>query len=135
MKNLKTPGLWLLVTAVMLCPCTLVWASDVEVSITPERLKLDGGKQGNPWVTCHVTLPDGYDAEEVTKDNTLLEGELVPVRVGVCDYDPQIVVIHFDKDDVIEYLKGTGQTGTVELTVTIELEDETLEGLDTIKVK
>lgn len=135
-KNLMTVGSTILVLAVVFGPYATALAGEVEVevSITPERLKLDKGKQGNPWVTCHVTLPEGYDAEDVTKDNTLLEDCLIPVLVGECTEDPQIVAIHFNKEKVRVYLEENGLAGTVKLTITITVDGDVLEGSDTIKV-
>ena len=139
MKDVKMFGSTILALAVLFSPCATALAVEVEVTITPERLKLDGGKQSSPWVACHVTMPDEDLAAEVTKDNTLLEGCLSPVRVGVCDPEepeepkPGLVVILFDKDDVRDYLNG--KTGTVLLTITIVIDGETYEGSDAIKVK
>ena len=111
-------------------------SEEVEVSITPERLKLSG-KQGGSWVTCQITLPEDCDPEEVGRNDVLLEGKIKPVRVGVCT-DPEkplLITANFAKEDVIEMLKESGETGDVELKVTVELEDGTvLEGSDTIKV-
>ena len=111
-------------------------SEEVEVSITPERLKLSG-KQGGSWVTCQITLPEDCDPEEVGRNDVLLEGKISPFRVGVCfdDEGNSFLIANFVKENVIELLKETGQTGDVELTVTVELEDGTvLEGSDVIKV-
>lgn len=111
-------------------------SEEVEVSITPERLKLSGN-QGGSWVTCQITLPEDCDPEEVGRNDVLLEGKISPFRVGVCTdpENPFLITANFVKEDVIALLKETGQTGDVELTVTVELEDGTvLEGSDVIKV-
>ena len=119
--------------------CTGVAFADsvaMEVKITPEHLKLSA--ETRAFVTCHATIPAGYDSADIADCGLDVLGTTVDEkRWKVCD-DPQYVVVLFDCRTVCSILDdevdGKGST-QVSLTLNIELEDGTiLSGSDKIKV-
>jgi len=127
-----------LVTATVGIYCTRVAFADtvqMEVKITPEHLKLSADAKA--FVTCHATIPAGYDSADIADCSLDVLGTIVDERRWkICD-DPQYVVVLFDCDKVCKILKDVGGKGNtqVSLTLSIELNDGTiLSGSDTIKV-
>jgi hypothetical protein len=119
--------------------CTQLAFADavpMEVKITPEHLKLSADAKA--FVTCHATIPAGYDSADIADCSLDVLGTIVDEkRWKVCD-DPQYVVVLFDCRTVCSILadevEGKGMS-PVTLILNIELEDGTiLSGSDKIKV-
>ena len=106
------------------------------VTITPKHLSLRDDNK--PWVRCYVALPDGYEADDVSAENCVLEEQIVATKVREYDPDGNMgadVIVFFDRDAVREMLADAGAKGNVELTLKITMPDGVvLSGTGTIKV-
>ena len=79
-------------------------------------------------ITCNIWPLDGYDVTEIDLDSIRLNTEIEPVRVSV-RRKQQMLVVKFPTSEL------TLEPGTLELTVSGELTDETpFEGTDSVEV-
>lgn len=100
---------------------------DATVDIDPDTLNL--GSKGK-WITCYVTLPEGYEVSEVDPATILLNEQIAPAW-SMVDEENDILTIKFDRSAVQQLL----QPGEVVLVVMGTLADGTLFcGTDTILV-
>lgn len=106
---------------------------EAAIEIDPDTLNLNSkGK----WITCHIELPEGYDVEDIDvstiKLNDQVPAESHPTGVGDCDNDGVTdLMVKFNRAAVQQILQAGDE---VEITVTGELNGETFEGSDTIRV-
>ena len=103
------------------------------VTIRPGKIRLSDEGPERVWLACYALVPEAINPAAIGEEDVLLEDELNPVKVKFCSDTEQLVIL-FAMDEVKELLAG--QSGEVELTVTIELEDGTvLSASDTVKVR
>ncbi len=116
----------------------------VTIDIDPDTLNLKS--KGN-WVTCYIELPEGGSLEDIDRSTLLLEG-LIPVDPKwiekpldsvIGDYDSDGIpdlMVKFDRQALIDYLKGkdVADGDDVTLTVTGEIAGTAFVGTDTIRV-
>jgi hypothetical protein len=97
------------------------------VDIDPNTLNL---KSKGKWITCYISLPNGYDVNEINIHTVMLENT-VSAKWG--DVQGEIFMVKFDRSDVQDILSA----GTYNLKITGELADGTpFEGYsDEIRVK
>lgn len=123
--------------AVGLLLCEAAFALTVELKPTKIRLSDEGTEQ--PWLRCYIDIDEELTkelAEDVQKKDVLLEGVLNPVIVRICEPDDvKQLIVHFDMAAAKAILAESGQMGEVELTVTITVPSDVLEGTDTVKVR
>jgi hypothetical protein len=109
------------------------------VKITPSTLNM---KSKGKFITAHMTLPAAYDdvlpqPEDITlriilDDNET--GEIIASRVSRDFFDG--LVVKFPRNDVQELIAVNSDQypGTVEFSISIETDNETLYGTDEIRV-
>ena len=98
-----------------------------EVRIVPRTINLTSKGR---WITCHISLPEGYNVADIDPNSILLEDEIRPASFRV-DEEKQIAIVKFNRSGVQDILK----MGEVELTIAGQLTDGTVfEGTDVIKV-
>jgi choice-of-anchor C domain-containing protein len=100
---------------------------DATVDIDPDTLNLHSkGK----WITCYVTLPEGYEVSEVDPATILLNEQIAPAW-SMVDEEENVLTIKFDRSAVQQLL----QPSEMVLVVMGSLTDGTLfYGTDTIVV-
>lgn len=106
---------------------------ETTVDIDPDTFNL---KSKVPWITCYIELPEGYNVGDIDVSTVMLNGQIQaeshPTEIG--DYDNDSVpdlMVKFDRSAVQEILEVGDE---VEITVAGELNVETFEGSDTIRV-
>ncbi|MFH1725126.1 MAG: carboxypeptidase-like regulatory domain-containing protein, partial [Elusimicrobiota bacterium] len=96
------------------------------VDIDPGTLNL--ASQGR-WITCYITLTEGYDVAEIEAGTILLEGEIGASRSNEQD---GVLMVKFERAALADLLQAGD---SVELTVTGDITDgPAFEGSDTIRV-
>ena len=100
------------------------------VDIDPNTLDL---KSQGKWITAYITLPEGYDVGDIDIDTIQLDG--IDAAWGD-DFEDDELMVKFDREAVIAYLKGKGLALPTDVTlkVTGDIGDLTFEGSDTIRV-
>ncbi|MHC4529427.1 MAG: choice-of-anchor Q domain-containing protein, partial [Planctomycetota bacterium] len=99
------------------------------VDLKPETLNLNSNRR---WLTCIITLPDGYDVADVDAETIMLEAGITPARTNV-DLLAQQIVVKFEPALTRRAL-GDAE-GQLSLTVTGSLRDGTgFEGADGVRV-
>jgi len=86
------------------------------------------------WITCYIQLPEGYDLKDIDVSTILIDG-VVPAEWG--EAEGNVLMVKFDRQAVIEYIREVLEitNGEVTLTITGKLYDGTMfEGSDTIRV-
>jgi hypothetical protein len=98
-----------------------------EVDIDPDTLNLvSKGK----WITCYISLPEGYDVADIDPNSVFLEDEIQSESLRL-DEEQQVAIAKFNRKELQDILS----VGDVELTITGQLTDGTIfEGTDVIKV-
>jgi choice-of-anchor C domain-containing protein len=100
---------------------------DATVDIDPDTLNL--GSEGK-WITCYVTLPEGYNVSEVAPATILLNEQIAPAW-SMVDEEENVLMVKFDRAAVQQLV----QPGEAELLIMGALVDGTLfSGTDTILV-
>lgn len=110
------------------------------VDFEPEFLSLWIKKS---WFTCHMELPDGYNASDINiytifLNSTILVDLTGSIIFGDCDNDTVFdLTVQFNRTDVIEYIQSQGlRYGNVSLAIVGKLYNEVpFEGCDVIKVR
>ncbi len=98
-----------------------------QIHIRPRTINL---RSQGKWLTCRISLPDGYNAADIDPDTILLEDEIEPVSFRIHS-GASGAVAFFSRRDLQDIL-GPGR---VELTITGQLTDGTaFMATDTIKV-
>jgi len=98
-----------------------------QINIRPRTINL---RSQGKWLTCHISLPDGYNAADIDPDTILLEDEIKTASFRIHSGAPGAVAF-FSRRNLQDIL-GSGR---VELTITGRLTDGTeFMGIDTIKV-
>ncbi|MFH1723341.1 MAG: carboxypeptidase-like regulatory domain-containing protein [Elusimicrobiota bacterium] len=101
-------------------------AIQAAVDIDPDTLNLNS--QGR-WVTCTITLAEGYDAAGIEPGTVLLEGEIGASR---WDYEDGVLTVKFERAALADMLQAGD---SVELTVTGDITGgPAFEGSDIIRV-
>lgn len=100
------------------------------IDFDPDTLNL---KSKGKFITCYIELPEGYDVNDIDVDTILLEDV---IEVQNSDVQDSVLMVKFDKQDVIYYIENIlGITSDdVTLTVTGEVAEILFEGSDTIRV-
>lgn len=101
------------------------------VDIDPNTLDL---KSQGKWITAYITLPEGYDVGDIDISSIQLDGIIAAAWGNDCEDDA--LMVKFDREAVIAYLKDKGLAlpAEVTLTVTGDIGDLMFEGSDTIRV-
>ncbi|UCE74783.1 MAG: hypothetical protein JSV56_03525 [Methanomassiliicoccales archaeon] len=95
------------------------------IDIDPDTLNL---KSRGRWITAYITLPNGYDVNDIDLNTIMLE-DTIPAARG--DVQDDVLMVKFDRSEVAEIVSP----GQVTLTIIGELIDETpFSGSDTIRV-
>jgi hypothetical protein len=98
---------------------------EASVDIDPDTLNL---KSCGRWITAYITLPGGYDVNDIDLNTIMLE-DTIPAAWG--DFQDDVLMVKFHRSEVAEMVSP----GQVKLTINGELIDGTLfSGSDTIKV-
>jgi PKD repeat protein len=110
---------------------TGVGALTATVNIEPSTLNL---KSKGKWITCYITLPEGYDVGDIDVSTILLDG-IIPVERS--DIVGDALMVKFDRAAVIQYI--TDVFGTLEQQVMLRITGSLIqgtpfEGQDTITV-
>ncbi|MHC4434818.1 MAG: hypothetical protein ACYTBS_23515, partial [Planctomycetota bacterium] len=101
----------------------------VNVDLKPETLNV---KSHRRWLTCIITLPDGYDVADVDAETIMLEAGIAPSWSKV-DLLAQQIVAKFEP--ALTRLALSDAEGQVSLTVTGSLRDGTgFEGADVVRI-
>jgi len=99
-------------------------AITANVDIDPDTLNL---KSKGKWITCYITLPEGYNVSEI-KTGTILLNDTIPAEWT--DVQDNVLMVKFNRTKVIDLMTLGNQT----IKITGELTDETpFEGIDTIR--
>jgi uncharacterized delta-60 repeat protein len=97
------------------------------IDIDPDTLNL---KSKGKWITCYITLPEGYDVNDIDISTILLE-DTIPAEWG--DVQGDVLMVKFDRSEVEDLIGGPADE--VILTITGELSDGSqFTGSDTIRV-
>jgi len=119
---------------------------ELTVEIHPETLNL---KSNGKWITVYITFQNGVDIENIDVSKILLDDEIS------ADTDPKYgfvknshikdrngngtpdLMVKFDRAEIIEYIQNELEVtdGKVTLTITGEIEGETFEDADTIRMR
>ena len=101
------------------------------VDIDPDTLNLNSN--GN-WITCYLTLPEGYNVAKIDPKTVMLEDLIVADWIWF-DEETQMAMAKFNRSAVNDLLIELALSGDVELSVTGALTDgRTFGGSDTIGV-
>jgi hypothetical protein len=102
------------------------------IEICPETLNLRS--KGN-WVTCFITLPQGYDVGDINA-STILLNESVPAEPRPVSTGDSHLMVKFNRTMISNLMLSEDiMYGNVTLTVAAQLYDGTMfEGSDTIRV-
>jgi hypothetical protein len=87
------------------------------INIDPDTLNL---KSKGRWITVYITLPSGYEINDIDIDTIMLE-DTIPAEWG--DVQNDTLMVKFDRSEVEDYI-GIPQDA-IELTVTGKLFDGT----------
>jgi hypothetical protein len=105
----------------------LIVPISASIDIDPNTLNL---KSKGKWITCYITLPDGYDVNHIDISTILLE-DIIPAEWG--DVQGNTLMVKFDRATVKDYIGVPHES--IELWVSGEFFDGTkFEGSDTIRV-
>jgi hypothetical protein len=88
----------------------------VAIDIDPDTLNL---KSKGRWITCYITLPEGYDISNIDISTILLE-DTIPAEWG--DIQGDTLMVKFDRSEVEDILSP----GTYNLKVSGEVTDGTV---------
>jgi len=109
---------------------------DAAISINPNSLNL---KSKGKWITCHIELPESYDAANINISTILLNdivpAESKPISIGDCDGDGlNELMVKFSRSAVQSTIPLGSESA--DITVTGWLTDGTtkFQGTDTIKI-
>jgi len=102
-------------TSVLRYPSSSENMIEAIIDIDPDTLNL--GSKGR-WITCYITLPEGYDVNDINISTILLEDK-IPAEWG--DIQGDILMVKFDRSEVEDMLSP----GTYNLKVTGDLTDGT----------
>jgi hypothetical protein len=98
-----------------------------QVNIRPRTLNL---RSKGKWLTCRISLPDGYNAADIDLDTVFLEDEIEPASFRIHSGTPGALAF-FSRQD----LRDIVNLGRIELKITGQLTNGTeFIGIDTIKV-
>jgi len=103
---------------------------ELTVNIHPETLNL---KSKGRWITCLIKPPADYDVEDIDVDTVVLCYGDEEVEVDRWNIEGNVLMVKFDRSKVAEVLAGV-ENKEVELTIKAEVDGETFEGTDTIRV-
>jgi len=101
------------------------------VNIGPSTLNL---KSKGKWITCQITLPEGYKVSDIDVSTILLDG-VIPAGRGEILGDT--LMVKFARADVIQHIKEELRITKDEVTLTITgnlIQGTAFEGKDTISV-
>jgi len=103
------------------------------VDINPDTINLN--RQGR-WITAYISLPEGYNVNDIDRSSILLEGQFSPEWSNI---EGDTLMVKFDASLITPYLwdrlNHMGNRVSIELTVTGELVDGTLfTGSDTVTI-
>jgi hypothetical protein len=103
------------------------------VEIHPETLNL---KSRGRWITCRIKPPAGYDVEDIDVGTVKLSYNGEDVEADWGNVEGNVLMVKFDRSQVISLLQQAGVDGReqVELTIKAEVNGESFEGTDTIRV-
>jgi hypothetical protein len=82
------------------------------IDIEPDTLNL---KSQGKWITCYIGLPEGYPVEGIA-DSILLEDRFMVEHSEVQD---GILMVKFNRQEVIDYIEDTGFELPTDLTLTV----------------
>jgi hypothetical protein len=114
-----------------------VFFDDLNLTPIPATVDIDPNtlnfKSQGKWITAYITLPEGYDVGDIDISSIQLDG-IAAAWGNDCEDDA--IMVKFDRDAVIAYLKDKGLAlpAEVTLTVTGDIGALTFEGSDTIRV-
>jgi len=90
---------------------------EVQVDITPNTLNL---KSKGQWISCLITLPEGYNVADIDTQSILLEDQIQPKQIEPNEAARQMSV-KFDRGQVQSELRP----GRIELIITGQFKDGT----------
>lgn len=112
---------------------------EVDVVFKPETLNTNN--KGEGVVTIKVHPPDGYTAMEIVPESVIIADiggnmtNIDPIRWNMED-GKSVLMLKYNRQDVLDVLRLYLLTGSVEITVTGRLTDNTpIIGSDDVKVK
>jgi outer membrane protein assembly factor BamB len=103
---------------------------EASVNMAPDTLNL---KSKGKWMTAYIEMADGYDVNDIDITSVELEYENQAISADWGDIQGNIYMVKFSRQALINILNGT--TGSVELSVTGEINSKLFIGIDTIRVK
>ena len=103
------------------------------VDVSPDSINLN--RLGR-WITMYISLPEGYNVNDIDRSSILLEGQFSPEWSNI---EGDTLMVKFDASLVTPYLwdrlNHMGSRTSIELTVTGELMNETpFMGSDTVTI-
>ncbi|UCF44051.1 MAG: hypothetical protein JSV99_03795 [Planctomycetota bacterium] len=104
--------------------CPELWI-EAEIKIVPGTLNL---KSKGKWISCYISLPEGYDVGDIRPSSVFLEGG---IEAESLQTSGQVATARFERSEV----EGILEVGEIEVTVNGALADGTMfSGTDVIRV-
>jgi hypothetical protein len=105
---------------------------EAAIDIEPDSLSL---KSKGKWITCYIALPEGYDPTDIVLQSVRMQQDIEPAW-GWPDEDLDVLMVKFDRQDLVAYIEALGLElpADLELTVEGDVDGMPFEGTDTIRV-
>ena len=105
---------------------------EAAIDVEPDTLNL---KSKGKWITCYIALPEGYDPTDIVLQSVRMQQDIEPAW-GWPDEDLGVLMVKFDRQDLVAYIEALGLElpADLELTVEGDVDGMPFEGTDTIRV-
>ena len=109
----KLIGALLVVAVLSSVALAQVTPVQVQVKISPDTLNL---KSNGKWITCIITLPEGYNAANANIASMRLAGTLTVQKVAA---QKRVLIVKASHAQVVSYINGLGLTFPAQVTLSV----------------